>query len=74
MLRFAELLNKVWGLEGCSPFLPLRKNRSVRFGFSGCTVLVGGTGYEVSFNTTVRGVWCCPFKGHSFNLQVLAAV
>jgi hypothetical protein len=26
--RFSELLNKVWGLEGCLPnFYPLRKNR-----------------------------------------------
>ena len=34
------------------PFLPLRINRCVRFGFSGSTVLVGSRGDQVSFNTT----------------------
>jgi hypothetical protein len=34
-------------------FYPLRKNRSVRFGFGGATVLVAGRGHQVSFNTTV---------------------
>jgi len=51
------LLNKVWGLDGC----PLKEqtvntNRYVRFGFSVATVLVAGTGFEVSFYTTVGGV------------------
>ena len=30
-----EVSNRVWGLQGCGPFLSLRTNRSVRFGFSG---------------------------------------
>ena len=30
----------------------MRKNRSVRFGFGGSTVLVGSRGDQVSFNTT----------------------
>ena len=34
-------------------FYPLRKNRSVRFGFCGSTVLVACSGDQVSFNTTV---------------------
>jgi hypothetical protein len=51
-----ELLNKVWGLEGC----PLKgqtmlTNRSVRFDFSGFTVLVARSGDQVSFYTTVGG-------------------
>jgi len=31
-------------------------NRCVRFDFGGATVLVGGTGYQVSFNTTLGGL------------------
>jgi hypothetical protein len=51
-----ELLNKVWGLEGC----PLKgqtmlTNRSVRFGFRGLTVLVASSGLQVSFYTTEGG-------------------
>ena len=34
-------------------FYPLRKNRSVRFGFSVATVLLACRGDQVSFNTTV---------------------
>jgi hypothetical protein len=49
------LLNKVWGLEGCPPFLALRTNRSVRFVFGGLTVLSGRSGHSVSFYTTVGG-------------------
>jgi len=54
LLRFRELLNQVWGLEGC----PLKgqlmlTNRSVRFGFCVATVLVACRGVQVSFNTTV---------------------
>jgi hypothetical protein len=33
----------------------MRKNRSVRFGFGGATVLQGSSGDQVSFNTTVHG-------------------
>ena len=33
----------------------MRKNRSVRFGFGGLTVLVARSGYEVSFYTAVGG-------------------
>ena len=36
-------------------FYPLRKNRSVRFGFSVATVLLASRGHSVSFNTTVGG-------------------
>jgi phosphatidylserine decarboxylase len=36
-------------------FFPLRKNRYVRFGFGGSTVLLGSSGDQVSFNTTVGG-------------------
>ena len=57
MLRFSELLNKVWGLEGCpSKGQTMRKNRSVRFGFGEATVLVACRGDQVSCYTTV-GVW-----------------
>ena len=56
MLRFRGLLNKVWGLEGCPlKGQPVRTNRSVRFGFGGCTVLLAGRGDQVSFSTTVGG-------------------
>ena len=48
-------MNKVWGLEGCHPFLLLRMNRFVRFGFSGSTVLSASSGHSVSFYTTVHG-------------------
>jgi len=41
----------------------MRTNRYVRFDFSGLTVLVAGSGDQVSFNTTVDGAWVCPFKG-----------
>ena len=34
----------------------MRKNRSVRFGFGGSTVLVACRGDQVSFNTTVGDV------------------
>jgi len=34
----------------------MRKNRCVRFGFGGSTVLVGWRGQDVSFYTTVGGV------------------
>ena len=49
MLRLLELLNKVWGLEGC-PFKgqTMRMNRSVRFGFSEGIVLLGGGGDQSS--------------------------
>ena len=43
------------GLEECLHFYPLRKNRSVRFDFSGSTVLLASRGHSVSFNTTVGG-------------------
>ena len=57
MLRFSELLNQVWGLEGCPlKGQTMRKHRSVRFVYGGSTVLVGSSGHQVSFNTTV-GVW-----------------
>ena len=46
---------------------PLRINRWLRFGFGGSTVLLGSSGDQVSFNTTVGGSWCCSFKGHSKN-------
>jgi hypothetical protein len=36
-------------------FLPLRKNRSVRFGFGGATVLLACRGWQVSFYTTEGG-------------------
>ena len=52
---FLALLNKIWGQEGCHPFLPLRTNRCVRFGFCGSSVLVGSSGQEVSCYTTVGG-------------------
>ena len=56
MLRLLELLNKVWGLEGCPlKGQTMRKNRSVRFGFGGSTVLSAWFGDQVSFNTTVGG-------------------
>ena len=56
MLRFSELLNQVWGLEGCPlKGQTMRKHRSVRFVFGGSTVLVGSSGHQVSF-TTVGGV------------------
>ena len=42
--------------QGCHPFLPLRTNRSVRFGFSLATVLQGSSGDQVSFKTTEGGV------------------
>jgi hypothetical protein len=44
-------------------FYLLRRNRSVRFGFSVATVLLGSSEDPVSFNTTVDGAWVCPFKG-----------
>jgi hypothetical protein len=49
----SELLNKVWGLEGC-PFKgqTIRTNRSVRFGFGGSTVLVASREDQVSCYTT----------------------
>ena len=53
MLRFTELLNQVRGLEGCSHFYPLRKNRGVRSGFSDSTVLSASSGDQVSCYTTV---------------------
>ena len=49
------LLNRVWGLAGCRPFLPLRKNRSVRSDFCGPSVLQGSHGDQVSFYTRVVG-------------------
>ena len=61
---WSVLSNKVWGLEGCRTFLPLRTNRYVRFGFGGLTVQSASSGDQVSFNTTV-GVWGCPFDGNS---------
>ena len=40
-VRFSELLNKVWVLEGCPlEGQTMRTNRYVRFGFGGSTVLV----------------------------------
>ena len=39
----------------------MRKNRSVRFGFGGSTVLVGSSGQEVSCYTTV-GVVLLKYK------------
>ena len=33
----------------------MSKNRDVRFGFGGLTVLVAWCGHQVSFNTTVGG-------------------
>ena len=44
----SELLNKVWGLEGCRQNAHLRKNRSVKFDFCVWTVLVGGGGDQSS--------------------------
>ena len=35
----------------------MRKNRRVRFGFGGSTVLLGSGGDQVSFNTTKGGGW-----------------
>jgi hypothetical protein len=35
----------------------MRINRSCRFGFGGSTVRQGSSGDQVSFNTTVGGVW-----------------
>ena len=56
MFRFSELLNKVWGLEGCPlKGQTMRKNRLFRFEFGGATVLVGSSGHSVSFNTTGGG-------------------
>ena len=52
MIRFTELLNKVWGLEGFHSFLALRMNRRARLGFGGSTLLVGSSGDQVSFYTT----------------------
>ena len=57
MIRFSILLIQVWGLEGCPlKGQTMRKNRSVRFDFSGATVLAALRGHQVSFYTTV-GVW-----------------
>ena len=53
---WSELFNKVWGLEGCHPFLSLRKNRRARLGFCGTTVLVIRSGDQVSCYTTEGGV------------------
>ena len=56
MFRFAELLHKVWGLEGCPlKGQPVRMNRLFKFGFCGSTVLLGSSGDQVSFYTTVGG-------------------
>ena len=56
LVLLLELLNKVWGLTGCPlEGQPVRKNRSVRFGFGGLTVLLASSGDPVSFNTTVGG-------------------
>ena len=45
-------------MEGCPlKGQPVRKNRSVRFGFCGATVQVVSSGDPVSFNTTVGDVW-----------------
>ena len=42
---WVALLNQVWGLEGCPlKGQTMRKNRSVRFGFCGSTVLLGCRG------------------------------
>ncbi len=58
MPRHTVLLNQVWGLEGCPlKGQPERTNRSVRFDFSVATVLVARIRLEVSFYTTVGGVW-----------------
>jgi len=72
MLRFTELLNKVWGLEGCPlKGQTMRTNRSVRFGFGGATVQVGRSGDPVSCYTTVGDGGCClcdrPVTGRSTN-------
>jgi hypothetical protein len=54
--RFTELLNQVWGLEGCPlKGQPVRTNRSDRFDFGEGTVLVAWRGDQVSFNTTGGG-------------------
>jgi hypothetical protein len=56
MLRFRELFNQVWGLEGCLPiFSPALKPLNL-VAFSVETVLVVCRGDQVSFNTTVGGV------------------
>ena len=55
ILAYLELLNKVWGLEGCPHFYPLPTDRSVRFDFTVTTVLQGSSGDRVSFYTTVGG-------------------
>ena len=53
MIRFSELLNVVWGLEGCPlKGQPVHMNRSLRFCFGGATVLVASLGDQVSFYTT----------------------
>ncbi len=54
MLTFTELLNKVCGLTGCPLKGQLvRTNRRGRFVFGGGAVLVGSSGDQVSFYTTV---------------------
>jgi hypothetical protein len=43
-------------------------NRCVRFGFFGATVLVAGSGHQVSLNTTVDGEW--QSQAASFDLSM----
>ena len=41
LVLLLELLNKVWGLEGCPlKGQTMRTNRGVRFGFGGASVLM----------------------------------
>ena len=50
----------------------MRKNRSVRFGFGGATVLLASRGDQVSFNSTA-GVWVrswtCLNAAYGFGIQ-----
>jgi len=47
-----ELLTFITKQKLSADFYPLRKNRSVRLGFGGSTVLSASSGHSVSFYTT----------------------
>ena len=58
LVLLLELLNKVWDLANWFCLQGVRVVRiksGDRFGFSGETVLLGSSGDQVSFNTTVGG-------------------
>ena len=55
------------GLKLCRWFSTLRKNRRVRFGFGGATVLLASRGHQVSIYTTV-GVWVLKVSSIFFSI------